>query len=165
MKSSENFSDASTGAYQSLPEQRSSTPSLHTYNLTHRQITIMQDRNLKFSSSVKGNRYLELKEQRQELAALYIKQGKMADPEQKYSLGSAPALVGECMDMCPLFERHEREFQTGGLDKSEKLPGTENVDHQKAVKRYRRSAAGDPPPLPCDVRPPKVLVVRLCLKN
>jgi hypothetical protein len=25
------------------------------------------------------------------------------------------------------------------------------------VKRYRRSAAGDPPPLPCDVRPPPVL--------
>lgn len=119
----------------------------------------MQERNLKFSTSIKGNRYLELKEKRQELAAYYIKQGKMADPERKYSLGSAPALVGECMDMCPLFERHEREFQTGGLDKSEKIPGTENVDHQRAVKRYRRSAAGDPPPLPCDVRPPHVLMV------
>jgi hypothetical protein len=102
---------------------------------------------------------LELKEKRQDLAEYYIKQGKMADPKLKYSLRSAPALVGECLDMCPLFERHEREFQTGGLDKVEKILGTENVDHEKAVKRYRRSAAGDPPPLPCDVRPPNVLMV------
>ena len=28
----------------------------------------------------------------------------------------------------------------------------------RAVKRYRRSAAGDPPPLPCDVRPPQILI-------
>jgi hypothetical protein len=37
------------------------------------------------------------------------------------------------------------------------------VDHEKAVKRYRRSAAGDPEPMPCDVRPPSVLVVRINL--
>jgi hypothetical protein len=37
------------------------------------------------------------------------------------------------------------------------ITGTDRVDHKKAVKRYKRSAAGDPPPLPCDVRPPTVL--------
>ncbi|KAI8926799.1 SAC3/GANP/Nin1/mts3/eIF-3 p25, partial [Entophlyctis helioformis] len=69
-----------------------------------------------------------------------------------------------CMDMCPEFERHEREYQKG-LDPLERLstasPNDYQVDHARAVKRYRRAAAGDPPPLPCDVRPPHVLEMTL----
>lgn len=87
---------------------------------------------------------------------MYIKQGKMADPDQVYQLDHAIKFVAECMDMCPEYEREEREF-TNYLEPFEKLQGTERVDHSKAVKRYKRSAAGDPPPLPCDVRPPEVL--------
>ncbi len=87
----------------------------------------------------------------------------MADPEARYQLGEAPDLAPECLDMCPEFERHEREYQSGGLHEFERLPpatgpGPHRVDHARAVKRYKRSAAGDPPPLPCDVRPPAVLV-------
>ncbi|RKP01914.1 hypothetical protein CXG81DRAFT_11410, partial [Caulochytrium protostelioides] len=80
----------------------------------------------------------------------------MADPSATYHLKDAIRLVPECRDMCPEFERHEREFQKA-LHFLEKIPGTDQVDHQKAVKRYRRSAAGDPPPLPSDIRPPPVL--------
>ncbi|KAI8815498.1 SAC3/GANP/Nin1/mts3/eIF-3 p25 family-domain-containing protein [Cladochytrium replicatum] len=41
------------------------------------------------------------------------------------------------------------------------IPGTDNVDHSRAVKRFKRPAAGDPPPLPSDVRPPPVLMKTL----
>lgn len=110
-----------------------------------------------------------MKAERESLRKMYIRQKKMADPDEKYELGKAPPFIAECSDFCPEFERHEREFQSGGLDKFEKVPGTDNqIDHARAVKRYRRSAAGDPPPLPCDVRPPKVLQVGLpvaCLNH
>lgn len=118
-----------------------------------------EDRQQRFTAQPTDNQYLQLKAQRDQLRQSYIAQGKMADPDAKYKLGEAPQFVAECMDMCPLFERHEREFQNGGLDKLEKIPGTDRVDTSRAVKRYRRSAAGDPPPLPCDVRPPAVLQV------
>jgi hypothetical protein len=97
-----------------------------------------------------------MKASREDLRQMYIASKKMADPNIQYTLGDAPQFVAECMDFCPEFERHEREYQSG-LDKLEKIPGTDSVDHSKAVKRYRRSAAGDPPPLPCDVRPPHIL--------
>ena len=108
------------------------------------------------------NRFMEMRETREALREMYIKQNKMADPEARYNLGEAPEFKAECMDMCPEYERHEREYQKG-LDPFERLPMTDpseyHVDHKRAVKRYRRSAAGDPPPLPCDVRPPPVLKV------
>ncbi|KAJ3021576.1 hypothetical protein HKX48_008243 [Thoreauomyces humboldtii] len=88
--------------------------------------------------------------------AKYIAEGKMDDPDVQYRLEDARDFLGECEDMCPEYERHEREYQKG-LMEFEKLPDTERVDHQKAVKRYRRSAADDEKPLPCDVRPPRVL--------
>ncbi|KAI9357664.1 SAC3/GANP/Nin1/mts3/eIF-3 p25 family-domain-containing protein, partial [Zopfochytrium polystomum] len=84
----------------------------------------------------------------------------MSDPTAKVALSDAIVFVGECEDMCPEFERHEREFQKG-LHEFEKIEGTEFADHDRCVKRYRRSAAGDPVPMPCDVRPPRVLVKTL----
>ena len=110
----------------------------------------------------------------------YIAEGKMMDPEKKYRLDEAFDIVGTCQDMCPEFERHEREAQKS-LQEFEKvrflcfvvsivveiihygmrkIPGTDKVDHQRAVKRYRRAAADDPKPMPCDLRPPPVLMVR-----
>jgi hypothetical protein len=121
------------------------------------------DRKARFASA-HSNKYIQvffinqLKAQRTDLMLNYIKEKKMADPDLKYSLSNAVKLVPLCMDMCPEFERHEREF-TNSLDSYEKTPGTDKVDHEKAVKRFKRSAAGDPLPLPCDVRPPSILVV------
>jgi hypothetical protein len=103
-----------------------------------------------------------MKDERPALAQWYIQQGKMADPKASYKLDNAIQFVAECQDMCPEYERHEREY-TNFLEPFEKveridqIPGTDRVDHLKAVKRYKRSAAGDPPPLPCDVRPPPIL--------
>ncbi|KAJ3155413.1 hypothetical protein HDU86_004315 [Geranomyces michiganensis] len=99
---------------------------------------------------------MELKAQRPALMAQYIAAGKMDDPDEKYRLEDARDFVGECQDMCPEYERHEREYQKG-LMEFEKVPGSEAVDHARAVKRFRRSAADDEKPLPCDVRPPPVL--------
>lgn len=114
------------------------------------------ERQERFTAAPQNNRYLELKAQRPNLIKKYLLEGKIDDPSKKYNLEDARAFDGECMDMCPEFERHEREYQNGLMD-FEKIPGTNMVDHSKAVKRYRRSAADDEIPLPCDVRPPHVL--------
>ncbi|KAJ3051865.1 hypothetical protein HK097_007137 [Rhizophlyctis rosea] len=106
------------------------------------------------------NKFFELKAQRPALMQQYIAEGKMMDPEKKYRLEEAFDIVGTCQDMCPEFERHEREAQHS-LQEWEKIPGTEFVNHKKAVKRYRRAAADDPKPMPCDLRPPKVLMKTL----
>ncbi|KAJ3319962.1 hypothetical protein HDV06_005780 [Boothiomyces sp. JEL0866] len=103
---------------------------------------------------------MQMKNEREQLKLKYIREGKMADPDAFYQMDNAVRFVAECMDMCPEYEREEREF-TNFLEIFEKIPGTEQVDHSKAVKRYKRSAAGDPPPLPCDVRPPHILLKTL----
>lgn len=51
-----------------------------------------------------------MKEERPKLARQYIKEGKLSDPDQVYHLLNAVSLMGECMDMCPEFEREEREY-------------------------------------------------------
>lgn len=68
--------------------------------------------------------------------------------KDKRHLADATALVGTCLDMCPEKERYDREEQRD-LSVFEILAGTENprrgekpkVDHNKAVKKYARSAA------------------------
>ena len=74
-----------------------------------------QDRAERFGNAIENNRFLELKEKREALAAMYIAQGKMADPNARYNLGEEPQFQAECMDMCPEYERHEREYQNGLL--------------------------------------------------
>lgn len=74
-------------------------------------------------------------------------------------------LVGRCLEMCPEYERYEREVHLD-LSAYEMQPGTERpqtvgehprIDHGRAVKKYHRPAAGNEAPLPEDVRPPAVL--------
>ncbi|KAJ3275373.1 hypothetical protein HDV01_000665 [Terramyces sp. JEL0728] len=119
-----------------------------------------KDRLERFAAQPLENKYLQMKSEREQLKMKYIKEGKMADPDAFYQIDNAVRFVAECLDMCPEYEREEREF-TNFLEVFEKIPGTERVDHSKAVKRYKRSAAGDPPPLPCDVRPPHILIKTL----
>ncbi|KAJ3299318.1 hypothetical protein HK104_009343 [Borealophlyctis nickersoniae] len=120
---------------------------------------LKQMRAERFAAKHQHNRYHELRAQRPQLRKKYIAEGKMMDPDKKYDLKDAWDMVGECEDMCPEYERHEREFQDN-LMEFEKIPGTSKIDHTKAVKRYRRAAADDEKPLPCDVRPPPVLQVQ-----
>ena len=78
------------------------------------------------------------------------------DPERPGTLHEAERLVGTCEDMCPEYERLEREVQKE-LDRLEVFPGTTRADPSAAVKIYRRPAAGRELPLPEEVRPPAVL--------
>lgn len=57
----------------------------------------------------------------------------------------------------------EREIQNG-LDSLE-MDDEGNLDPEKAVKAYRRSAAGIDQPLPSDVRSPEALLVCCFLKE
>ncbi|KAI8898431.1 SAC3/GANP/Nin1/mts3/eIF-3 p25 family-domain-containing protein [Globomyces pollinis-pini] len=120
-----------------------------------------EERQQRFATQLAENKYLEMQKERPILEAKYIAAKKMADPTVTYTLENAITFIAECQDMCPEFEREDREF-SNTLDPFEMLPrdnklDAPRVDHQKAVKRYKRSGAGDPPPLPSDVRPPLVL--------
>lgn len=113
-------------------------------------------RKKRFARPAGSNRFLEMKAQRPLLRQKYIDQGILPDPEKPQQLSAATRFTGSCMEMCPEFEREEREFQGEG-DELEVYPGTTKLDPALAVKIYRRPAAGRELPLPEDVRPPPVL--------
>ncbi|KAF9428395.1 hypothetical protein BGZ94_002535 [Podila epigama] len=119
-----------------------------------------ESRLARFTSVPIGNRYEELKEKRIQERRDAIKNGTIPDPDKPRRLEDAIEFVGTCTDMCPEFERHEREYQQN-VESFEKIPGTEKIDHARAVKIYARSAAGTEQALPSDVRPPKVLLSTL----
>ncbi|KAF8189987.1 hypothetical protein K438DRAFT_1676621 [Mycena galopus ATCC 62051] len=98
--------------------------------------------------------YQELVKQREIERKTAIAEGKMDDPNVPKRLEDAISIVGTCMDMCPRFERYRRERENNLFD-WEKIPGTNRVDHKRAVKMYER-AAGDKTQ-PSDLRPPHVL--------
>ncbi|ANB13195.1 Sac3p [Sugiyamaella lignohabitans] len=78
----------------------------------------------------------------------------------KKKLQDAITFVGSCTDMCPIFERVRRTYENN-VKQLEKDPQTGKVTSQYAVKAFSRPAAGQPPPLPSDVRPPHILVKTL----
>lgn len=59
-----------------------------------------------------------MKKEREHLRKMYIKKGLIDDPDKPRRLEDAITFVGECQDMCPEFERYEREYQKN-LDKFE----------------------------------------------
>lgn len=75
------------------------------------------------------------------------------------SLKDAISFQGSCMQMCPIFECVRRDVENS-LSKIEKN-NYGNVNYKTAMKVFSRPAAFAPPPLPSDVRPPKVLVQSL----
>lgn len=54
---------------------------------------------------------LQLKAMRPSMRAYSIKHKLISDPEHRTDLTGAITVVGTCRDMCPEYERHEREFQ------------------------------------------------------
>lgn len=108
------------------------------------------------ATSGRNNKWLEMKAARPALRQKYIDAGILPDPDKPRQLSQATQFVGTCLEMCPEFEREEREFQGEG-DELEVYEGTTRLDPQLAVKIYRRPAAGRELPLPDDVRPPVVL--------
>jgi hypothetical protein len=61
-----------------------------------------------------------LRQGREALRQKYIEQGLIPDPNQRTSLDKAIKFVGTCVDMCPEFEREEREYQKN-IDKFERV--------------------------------------------
>lgn len=115
------------------------------------------------AGALPSNRYMSLKREREEAR----RQSEEASLAPR-SLDQAVSLKGSCMDMCPAFEREEREYQNN-VDPLEMVlpqPGGSSqrrIDHAKAVKAYHRPAAGVQPHSE-DIRPPQVLKVGLiCL--
>ncbi|KAJ9102466.1 hypothetical protein QFC21_002866 [Naganishia friedmannii] len=111
----------------------------------------------RFATNLEGNRFRELEQSRMQERKLAIAQGLIADPDKPTSLEDAIEFVGQCTEMCPLFEREEREYKKNvhPLEQKEGQPG--RIDPAKAVTMYHRSAAGIDQPLPSDVRTPATL--------
>ena len=87
----------------------------------------------------------------------YELQGIIRKPDAQYNGAEYRPNVGICEQMCPIFEQFERQANDE-LDHYEVIPGTKNVDPNRAIKKFRRSDAGSEEPLPEDVRTPEALV-------
>lgn len=87
-----------------------------------------------------------------------IKNGLIPDPNTPRRLEDAIDFRGICQTKCPQFEMVERDIQNS-VDRLE-MDEEGNLDKNKAVKAYRRSAAGNDQPLPADVRSPEALIVK-----
>ncbi|EEB09276.1 nuclear export factor Sac3 [Schizosaccharomyces japonicus yFS275] len=117
----------------------------------------MQDsRQKRFEKTLEGNRFEELRASREEERKEAIKKGLIDDPSKPRQLNEAVTFTGTCMDMCPEYEREQREYQNN-LEKWEINPKSGRVDKDLAVKAFHRPAAGNEQALPSDVRPPHIL--------
>lgn len=117
-------------------------------------------RKRRFETSQSTNRFMELKPLREGERQQAIQQGLLPDPLKPRRLDQATDFIGTCEEMCPEFEREEREYQNN-VDLLERYPGTNRIDPAKAVKIFHRPAAGNDQPLPSDVRPPRILIQTL----
>jgi len=113
-------------------------------------------RKSRFEVTASENRYLQLKPLRERERKEAIAAGLIPDPLKPRRLDEALSFEGTCEDMCPEFEREEREFQKN-VDRWEMNPGSNRIVREKAVKAFHRPAAGNEQPMPSDVRPPHVL--------
>ncbi|GAA5814801.1 hypothetical protein MFLAVUS_008303 [Mucor flavus] len=99
--------------------------------------------------------YQEFKERRVLERKQAIRDGLIPNPDEQTSLEDAIDFRGSCILKCPEFEMLERDMQNDLDDLEKDAEG--NIDADKAVKKYRRSAAGGEQPLPSDVRTPATL--------
>jgi SAC3/GANP family len=157
------FSDSSafkTHSAPGTPPMRASSPANGGY-LSAAAVAARADR-FKLSGAGGGEEditalFHTMRHQREAIRQQYIKAGVLPDPSKAQELDLAQKFKGTCPDMCPEFEQVEREMQKE-LDLLETLEGSSGrVDPERAVKKYRRPAAGREVPLPEDVRPPAVL--------
>ncbi|KTW31690.1 uncharacterized protein T551_00951 [Pneumocystis jirovecii RU7] len=116
----------------------------------------VEARQRRFEKTLSKNRYEKLKPEREREREEATRLGLIDDPNKPKRLHQALTFIGTCKDMCPLFEREEREYQKN-LERWEINPLTGRVDKNLAVKAFHRPAAGNEQVLPSDVRPPHVL--------
>lgn len=119
-----------------------------------------QEKMLQLEASNTGNDYQGIYEEFQkmrEVERLKMEELGLVDAEHiAKDLNDAIAFQGSCLDMCPTFERVRRALENN-VKSFEKDPQTNRISRSRAVKAFSRPAAGQPPPLPSDVRPPHVL--------
>lgn len=98
-------------------------------------------------------RMREVERQNMEQKGLVDKEGT------RKMLDDAISFKGSCIDMCPVYERIRRSVEND-IRKYEK-DASGKVSKDRAIKAFSRPAAGQPPPLPSDVRPPQILISTL----
>lgn len=107
-----------------------------------------------------GNDYQGLYEEFQKMREAERKQMEtlgLVDAENiSKDLTDAISFQGSCLDMCPIFERVRRALEKN-VKALEKDPQTNKISRSRAIKAFSRPAAGQPPPLPSEVRPPHIL--------
>ncbi|WBW75053.1 TREX2 complex subunit Sac3 [Schizosaccharomyces osmophilus] len=123
---------------------------------TAEDVDAQETRQKRFTSSLQGNRFEELRRLRDKEREDAIQKGLIDDPSKPRQLDEAVTFIGTCQDMCPEYEREQREYQNN-LERWEINPETGRVDKNLAVKAFHRPAAGNEQALPSDVRPPPVL--------
>ncbi|KAI8082274.1 SAC3/GANP/Nin1/mts3/eIF-3 p25 family-domain-containing protein [Thamnidium elegans] len=99
--------------------------------------------------------YQEFKKRRLIERKQAIRDGLIPNPDEQTSLEDAIDFRGSCTLKCPEFEMLERDMQNDLDDLEKDAEG--NIDPDKTVKKYRRSAADSEQLLPSDVRTPAAL--------
>lgn len=119
-----------------------------------------QQRMLEMENANTGTDYLGIYEEFQKMRDVERRQMEklgLVDAENiTKDLNDAIVFQGTCADMCPVFERVRRLLENN-VKLLEKDPQTGKISRARAVKAFSRPAAGQPPPMPSDVRPPVVL--------
>ncbi|CAN3486061.1 nuclear mRNA export protein Sac3p [Diutina catenulata] len=100
--------------------------------------------------------YEEMQRMRETERKEMEKRGLVDAENTSKNLTDAISFHGSCLDMCPVFERVRRALENN-VKRLEKDPATGRISRELAVKAFSRPAAGQPPPLPSEVRPPQVL--------
>lgn len=123
-----------------------------------------QSRMLQLEANNNGADYLGIYEEFQKMRDVERKKMEdlgLVDAENTAKdLNDAIMFQGSCMDMCPTFERVRRALENN-VKNLEKDTASGKITRARAVKAFSRPAAGQPPPMPSDVRPPIVLVQTL----
>lgn len=123
-----------------------------------------QDRMTTLEQANLGLDYQGLYEEFQKMREVERKQMEslgLVDAENiSKDLNDAIVFQGSCLDMCPVFERVRRALENN-VKAFEKDPTTNKISKDRAVKAFLRPAAGQPSPLPSEVRPPHILVQSL----
>ncbi|CAN6596744.1 nuclear mRNA export protein Sac3p [Trichomonascus vanleenenianus] len=110
----------------------------------------------KYNGSNLQAQYEELQAMRENERQQMETKGLVDRLDVRKDLKNAIVFRGSCVTMCPLFERVRRIYENN-VKQMEKDPATGKVTERTAVKAFSRPAAGQPPPLPSDVRPPQTL--------
>ena len=119
-----------------------------------------QEKMLSMEEQNSGSDYQGLYEEFQKMREAERKQMEtlgLVDAENiSKDLTDAISFQGSCLDMCPIFERVRRALEKN-VKALEKDPHTNKISRTRAIKAFSRPAAGQPPPLPSEVRPPHIL--------